>query len=375
MKKLNILIISRIIFPANSPRAFRTTELATELARQGHLVTLYAVLGKYDYTKYEKETGVKVRNIGKMRFATSDSDGQSRYTLLDKILYHSLHRLIEFPDIEFIFKVPGIIKKEKGTDMLITIAFPHPIHWGAALARKRISYKEFPKTWISDCGDPYMGDSINKKKFLYFRYVEKCWCKNTDFITIPLEEGKDGYYREFHPKIKIIPQGFDFDKVKINHPFVPNEIPTFAYSGSIYPGKRDPKLFLDFLTSVDLNFRFIIYTNTPDYYIPYKSVLKEKLIINPYIPREQLLFELSKMDFLVNLNNPNNIQLPSKLIDYLLTRRPIMNISSDFSDSEESLFVDFYNGIYIKRLNNYNLDQFNIKIIAKKFTDLHYENL
>ena len=111
MDKLNILLISRIIYPALSPRAFRTTELARELARQGHNVTVYAVLGNYDYSDFEKETGVKIRNIGKMILGSGDSEGNHRYTLIDKILYHALHRLIEYPDIELMFKIPCIIKK------------------------------------------------------------------------------------------------------------------------------------------------------------------------------------------------------------------------------------------------------------------------
>ena len=40
-------------------------------------------------------------------------------------------------------------------DMLITIAYPHSIHSGAARAKKKYS-AIFPKTWICDCGDPFM---------------------------------------------------------------------------------------------------------------------------------------------------------------------------------------------------------------------------
>src|SRR5690606_8098316 len=36
----NILILSRTFYPENSPRSFRTTELAKELARQEHGVTV-----------------------------------------------------------------------------------------------------------------------------------------------------------------------------------------------------------------------------------------------------------------------------------------------------------------------------------------------
>ncbi len=374
MRKLKIVIISRIVYPSLSPRSQRTTELAKEFARQGHNVSVYAVLGGYNYSSFESETGVKIYNIGKMLLGSSDSDGNHRYTLIDKVLYHTLHRLIEYPDIELMFRIPKIIRKEKNTDLLISIAYPHPIHWGAALAKAILSKNAFPKIWISDCGDPYMGDPINKKKFCYFKFIERWWSRNTDYITIPLEEGKDGYYQDFHSKIKVIPQGFNFSEVKVALPFVVNEVPTFAYAGSIYPGKRDPKSFLDFLITLNMDFRFIIYTNTPEYYDPYKTNLKDKLIIKHYVSRQQLIFELSKMSFLINFKNPSNIQLPSKLIDYLLTFRPIMDVSKDFSLKERDTFREFLCGNYINQLKGFDMEQFNIKNVAQKFIDLYNES-
>ena len=38
MDKKKILIVGRTFFPEQSPRSFRTTELAIELAKQGHEV-------------------------------------------------------------------------------------------------------------------------------------------------------------------------------------------------------------------------------------------------------------------------------------------------------------------------------------------------
>ena len=67
---MKIVLIARNIFPLLSPRAFRTTELAKELAHLGHDVTIYAVLGEYDYTSFTKTTHVKVKNIP-MTFSTA----------------------------------------------------------------------------------------------------------------------------------------------------------------------------------------------------------------------------------------------------------------------------------------------------------------
>ncbi len=361
-----------MILPVLTPRAFRTVELARELARQGHNVTIYAVLGDYDYSAFQLESGVRVKNIGNMFFATSNSDGKSRYTFIDKVMYHLLHRLIEFPDIELMLRIPDIIKKEKNVDILLTIAYPHPIHWGAAMAKTLLPVNEFPKVWISDCGDPYLGNSIGKKKFFYFKYIESWWGRKTDYITIPIEEARNGYQEAYNSKIKIIPQGFDFYDIKIDEGYVKNIVPTFAYAGSIYPGQRDPKAFLEYLLGLDLDFRFIVYTNNDNYYLRYKMLLREKLILHPYVPREQLIYALSKVDFLINLKNPNSIQAPSKIIDYLIAKRPIINIGLSFD--EKNVFNEFLSGNYENKVIGYNLQEYDIRSVAKKFLSLYCQN-
>ena len=362
---MKVLLISRTIYPLLSPRAFRTTELAKQFAKQGHDVVVYAILGNYNYSLFEKEYGIKVKPI-KMALSTFNSDGKCRYNLFDKILYHSFHRLIEYPDVEFCWKVPQIIKQEKDVDLLITIAVPHPIHWGAAIA-KRFLRKNFPKKWISDCGDPYMGSAVGQKHPFYFKYVENFWGKHTDFVTIPLKEASKAYQDNVQNKIRVIPQGFDFSGIKLANQ-IDNRIPHFAYAGSIYKGQRDPSSFLDYLCNQRQEFVFTVYTKTPLFYQPYKEKLREKLIVKPYVERRQLIYELSEQDFLINLVNPNSVQSPSKLIDYLLTQRPIVDISTPFV--ERDIVKRAFSGIFDNKYKNIDIQQYNIINVANKFLSL-----
>src|SRR5690606_10094120 len=108
--------------------------------------------------------------------------------------------------------VYNALKKEKNSnyDILISIAAPHPIHWGVAKAIKK--YKNIAKCWIADCGDPFMlSHNLQYKRPFYFKYYEKEFCRLADFITIPTAFAKDGYYKEFHDKLNVIPQGFNFN--------------------------------------------------------------------------------------------------------------------------------------------------------------------
>lgn len=366
---MKIVIISQCIYPRVSPRSFRATELAKYFAKNGHDVHLYASLGKYDYTGFEKETGIHAHSLGTMHFSTLNSDSYRRNNFLDRAAQRVFGRFLEYPDIEFVWKTKKVLEKLTDVDLLITIAIPHPIHWGAAWAKKKMGTK-FPKVWISDCGDPFMGNTVGGDKHpAYFQKIEDFWGEQTDYITIPLEDGRKGYSPKVQDKIRIIPQGFDFSNVKIDKDFKGNKIPHFAYAGATYPGYRDPTLMLQFLSTLkEIDFRFKVYTKAISFFEKFKKDLGEKLIIKSYVPREQLLFELSQMDFLVNMENNSTIQSPSKLIDYYLTQRPIIDITTNFH--EKSVLLEFLAGNYSHKHNKKDISQFDINNVGAQFLRL-----
>ena len=360
---MKILIISRHTFPMQSPRAFRTAELSEELSRLGHDVLLYTVQGKYDYSEYEKETGVTMRSI-KTRWATSASDGSMRHNIIDRLMFHFFHRILFFPEIEFKFCVSDIIKENPYYDLLITIAYPHSIHMGAARAKKKYS-SLFPKTWIADCGDPFFNNPFIK----FPRYMEKYergWCEAVDYITVPTEGSKDGYFAEYRDKIRVIPQGFDFSKTPVGE-YKKNDIPTFIFCGSVYPGKRDVRSFMDFLLARKEPFKFKLMMKSPlDAKYEVESNHQIEYIIGK--DRKEVIMECSKADFLINVINPNRTQTPSKLIDYGISGRPVLNISNDFCEHEE--FEEFCAGDYHQQLVLPDLKQYKIINVAKQFLSL-----
>lgn len=356
------------MYPSIAPRSNRSTELVKEFARQGFDVTIYAVLGKYDYSQFEKEYNVNVKDLGPTVFAKLNSDGKDSSSFVNRLLKKVFRRSIEFPDIELMFRTNRVLKKENNIDLLITVAVPYPIHWGAAF-RKMFDASSFPKTWVADCGDPYMGNKFLNKPF-YFKFIEKWFCKKADYISIPIEDAKEAYYPEFRNKIKIIPQGFDFSDVP-SFDKKPNNIDvTFIYAGVFYPGIRDPRPFLDYLVSKkDKPFLFKIYTKSLNVVEPYLDLLGEKLEVNNYIPREELLKEMAKADFLINFENNTAVQSPSKLIDYALVQRPILSINS--SDKLDGKIIDeFLNRNYSDAYVVKNIEKYNIKNVVSEFLNL-----
>lgn len=364
---MKIVVIAAKIYPTSTPRATRATELAKQLAKMGHEVALCAVLDNIDYSEFESRYNLKVIPLKTLFFLNRQKISFVRKAF-NKVLYTLLHRLIEFPEIELKRSVKKLLLKQKDVDYLITIGRPYPIHWGATAAKKALK-ERFPKHWTSDCGDPYWGDPFNKHPF-YFKKLEEQWSAATDSIVVPIESAKKAYLPIAQPKISVIPQGFDFSDVKIKEGPTNNSCPTFAYSGYVYVGRRDPSSLLDYLSTIKQEFKIVIYTQQNGFYEKYLEKLKGKIELRTYVPRNQLIYELSCMDFLINLTNLSTVQSPSKLIDYYLTKRPIIDISTPFN--EHDLINDALNGVFHQnQYSTVDIDQYNIVNVANKFMELY----
>lgn len=363
---MKVVIISQTCYPNLSPRGHRTTELAKEFAKRGYDVIVYALLGNYDYTDYSNKTGITFKNLGKSKFGLTDNTGRSNKNIFYRGLRKLFGKHFEFPKIELISMVKNALKNEGVIDYLITIAQPHTIHWGATGYVK--NNRDKVKFWVADCGDPFMGSPfINHPS--YFEKVEREWCEACDKITVPLEDAKNAYYKEYKDKIEVIPQGFDFSNVQLSI-HAQNKVPTFAYSGVFYKGLRDPSRFLKYISNINVDFKFIVYTRSSAFFEPYKVKLGERLELREYIPRTQLLKDLSEMDFLINIKNNSEVQQPSKLIDYYLTKRPILEISSAFTKNEKKIFNQFLDADYRERLAVEDIEKYNITHVIDKFIKL-----
>lgn len=352
-------------YPEISPRSFRATELAKEFAKRGHDVTVISKMRDYDYSEFLSEFGFKLKMwVNKPTTSCFESDLQylNRFAHIVKRI---LALLFEYPGIKDMFKVKNMIKNEANYDIMISFAVPYPVHWGTALARSEKNI--IAECWVADCGDPYMGDRLDTFRHpFYFKYLEKLFCRRADYITIPVQSAIQAYYPEFHNKIVIIPQGFEFnldlDAVELKNPY-----PTFAYAGRFLKTIRDPVPLLNYLVKIKSDFRFYVYTDQPELLQGFKSQLGEKLIISGFIDRDELMSQLSKMDFLINFDNNSMRNVPSKLIDYAIANRPVLNIGKPFNPEDLDSFIS---KDYSKRMILPPLENYHISNIATQFLKL-----
>jgi len=361
-----ILLVSNGFFPEISPRSYRVTELAKEFCHQGHKVTVISKYRDHDYTDFLNQHPIKLKMWSKSILKPVPTSHNRLGSLVSSIVSRALLMFFEYPAIEDMFRVKRMLKKEEGYDLLISFAVPHPVHWGVAWSRT--AKHKIAHTWVADCGDPYMGDVLDTyRKLFYFSYFEKWFGRKADYIAIPIPTAINAYYPEFKNKIKIISQGFQFDLKKEHNERPTNTVPTFAYAGGFIAGVRDPEPLLQYLSTLDKPFKFLVYTNSDAMLNEYKEKLKDKLVVSGYIPRNELMKILPNMDFLVNFDNNTQLNSPSKLIDYAIVNRPVLNIGRDFNGQS---LLNFIQGDYSEAMRLPEPELFHISNVSRQFLEL-----
>lgn len=369
-KRMRILITSYHFYPEITPRAFRTYELAKEFARQGHEITVHIPDNEFDYKKMERAYNIKIVKVKPGSFLNRDWDGP---LLLRKLLRKTfLKRYFDDRPTEFMITLAkSLMARNEPYDVIISIGLPFSVHIGsaAALYLKR----GLARVRIADYGDPYTyNQDVAGEPKRWHHWLEKFILRAFDYITVPIDSAVESYIKfKDASRIKVIPQGICFEDFRIAE-YKRNPVPTFVYGGIFYSRIRNPKCFWDFLAALENEFKFILYTDTANpenmsIIKPVKEKLGSRLEVRQFIPRPDFIREASKADFLVNIRNKSMVQLPSKIIDYALTGRPIFSCGQD--DFPPSIFREFLRGEYRGRLD-VDIHEYDIKNVCKKFTHL-----
>ena len=373
---MRVLVLSAWYYPARNPRAFRTTELVRELHRRGHHVDLFipkdAIVDDFGMGNVHK---VDVERPLERQLTEPSAHPSLRRVVVSFIRWASRFFLGVGPrDMWYgghLFWTMCQHRKEmKDYDMEIAISYPFSV---LLVSRFIEHFYHTATVRIADCGDPlYRNPSFAKA--WYLKWAEKWVLSGYHYISVPFDRAKEAYEGLAPPtKITTIPQGVrlvDIDGALCR----PNAVPTFCYAGIFYEHIRNPKFFLDYLLTLDQSFLFLVYcfedTFSQDMLSSYKNLLGEKLLINSPIDRESLIHEMAKMDFVINFDNDNATQRPSKLIDYAMSRRPILSFNCQTFRPE--VFQAFLKGDYSAQYH-VDLEQYDIRRVVDQFEELFEE--
>ena len=145
---MKIVIASCFFYPENTPRAFRTFELAREFSRQGHEVTVYIPRCKYDYADVGKLYGIKIKQISPgfllgrkpKRTGIENPDDvihKNSFNYRTKRLLFSLYNFIMVDGrwSEYFLPLYNSLKRDRNNyDLLISVSLPFSVHTGCGLA-------------------------------------------------------------------------------------------------------------------------------------------------------------------------------------------------------------------------------------------------
>ena len=376
---MKIAILTAVFHPELHPRAFRAYELAKEYAIQGHDVEVFLLtrIKGFDYEQLSQELHIKITILPLYtRELGAENVFQQTHPLL-RWIHWGYRWLLEYLLAGNLFaystRIAEHLKHEmQEKDMVIALSTPFMNLLGLAKYVHQLPNNTKKKTvYIADSGDPFYY-SQQTKRALYFKWVEKWVYRHFDYLSIPTSDAIPAYAPLIpKEKIQIIPQAFNMREVRLS-PAPTGDVPTLAYAGVFYQDIRNPEFLLQHLCTLTEDFRFHVYLRHRDPHITsvldkYQKQLGNKLIIHYSVKRTELLYQLSQCHFLINISNTTSTQLPSKLIDYGITKRPVY--SFDKQSFNPQVFAAFMHGDYTHAMP-IDIRPYDIEVVTKQFIEL-----
>ena len=368
MKKYKkILIVTHQYLPHVSPRTTRWKLLVDELITKGHKVTI--LTGMYpDFDKNNIEIlyfGNKnnINIVSNLRakskqVSSGDSIKKVFFGILKKI-YRFFINYLAWPDYSMywlyqIYKNRSHISKDY--DVIISVSLPFSSHIAAYLINKKVK-----KHWIMDIGDPFSlkVDAPENNRFLYSglnKRYEKKFYSLADNILFTHLDALSNHKKFFDiPSNKLIVANpiSNFDKDLFNNALSydystrPIKI---SYFGIFTKGVRSPNSFLE-LVKKNNEFVFSWYVNEDsEKTIKSCDINDDKHSFYSHVPREEAQqLMVNSAHCLLSIGNKNPNQIPSKVIEYLATGKPIIHFAEIDDDPVIKLSDEFDNLITINK--------------------------
>lgn len=377
---MKILIICYCYPPDVGPRASRWSAIAEFWASEGHQVHVISAL-KMDALAIEDQNGVQVHRVGgafsenlRLRLENrskkniphdqekpiqSAPGGASLFGLgrFLKAVHDLTWKKIYWPESTCMWFFPARAKalelaRKISFDAVISTSTPYTGHLvGKAVKR---AYPAVP--WTVDIGDPFSfgqppWNNINLYERLNHR-SEAAILKQADSISVTVASCKTAYSGLFPgcaDKITVIPPLFSGT---VRSPWAATEKHKGArlvFTGSLYRDIRNPAYLLKLLSRVfekspDTEAHFYGRLNDcADLFDPLLKQYPNNIFIHGLVTREVAADALEQASILINIANRARHQLPSKLVDYMATGKPILNIVSIEDDNSIPFLNDYPN--------------------------------
>ena len=227
--------------------------------------------------------------------------------------------------------------RDKSIDLILSVSMPFDSHMAVLEAMDKLSTKRRPR-WIAYCIDAYWSkdgmsiDDIPRMKEEEARVFRSC-----DQILLLDVIERDYCGSEFdivRNKIQTLPLPlFDLDDIQKYNNGIPtrDDVVEVVYTGTIYDNSSNIDVFTnvaEMLRGEKIRFHFIgkISPKSMSILEKLQQKMPEQVLIYGRKPYDYAKGSMQRADILLNLANNNANQIPSKIFEYMMCLKPILNI-------------------------------------------------
>ena len=212
--------------------------------------------------------------------------------------------------------------------------------------------KKFNCPWIVYFMDPFAKYIENLGSAKYWKQELEIY-ENADLVLVTEEiydQNKQDEYSKYLYKTRpvkfcnfVIPSLTDIDEIQLRNN---GETINCVYAGSLINDKiRDPSYLFKIINSLHGNYVFhlVLYRLPKERLQRYKKMLSDSANVIWYdtLPLDKTKMIICNSDILNNIGNKVINQTPSKVFDYIATRKPIVNIISIPNDTSIKYLKDY----------------------------------
>ena len=269
-------------------------------------------------------------------------------------------RALHWPDAWCPFILPAWrrarrLAAERRFDALVTVSYPFSSHVVGLWLKRRD--RDLP--WLVDVGDPFARYGFVNNERLYRRLNDRAEARVlnlADYVSVTNRGALEHYMANF---------GVDRDRIGVIAPVLsstaggspaicqpdettdpPQRPVRLVYCGQLYRHIRSPQPLLNLLERlvqqppsgrpVELHLYGEL-SDCADLFGPVQALLGRHLFLHGFVARERALRAMQQADVLVNIGNATPHQVPSKIVEYIGTGKPILNLVTSPDDQTREL--------------------------------------
>ncbi|KTD24334.1 Uncharacterised protein [Legionella lansingensis] len=367
---MRILVITHSYYPKHDPRAFRWSAVCEHWAQNGIIVDVVCAYANATLARFEQIRGVNVYRVvdpsqrfvpvgsASTGYQTASSKTSSWLGKIKQFAHPIIKKIVitlRWPDYAWLW-IPGAYRqivrlvKTHHYDGIFSSAVPFSSHIPVMMLgqkRKNIS-------WVCDYGDPFscLRELPMNNTKLYQglnRWVESKVINASKKISVTTRETAQEYIKYLgvcdkwlHVIPPLVKSNYIYlDRYEKEEESLEEKIIHLVFAGTLYAKIRNPRFLLELLSEIHVKMtspKFIIHFygkigDCEQEFEPYKKAINDWIYFHGSVDRDQLIKVYRSADILVNIGNTTTYQVPSKVIEYMSTGLPILNITSVANDS------------------------------------------